>query len=187
MCSLSLLCCAGLLPSKFSLLVPHGGFPRSVERRLYAPSVTNMQVYSFASFHVSQQCVLMRGVRCEGRRLVPGGKGCFAARRGRRGLPSAALLVALCPSCVSPVSVLEVRQLFGKCPVCSCSVGYAEVPKSARKQGWGFLDMMDNVCKLGRGKLFLWLFSLSGCFTGSVGDEHRTDDNKSTREKSLAW
>lgn len=49
-----------------------------------------------------------------------------------------------------------------------------------------FLDMMDNVCKLGRGKLFLWLFSLSGCFTGSVGDEHRTDDNKSTRENSLA-
>lgn len=46
--------------------------------------------------------------------------------------------------------------------------------------------MMDNVCKLGRDKLFLWLFSLSGCFTGSVGDEHRTDDNKSTREKSLA-
>lgn len=80
----------------------------------------------------SQQCVLTSGVRCEGRRLVPGGKGCFAARRGRRGLPSAALLVALCPSRVSPISLLEVRQLFGKCPVCSCSVGYAEVPKSAR-------------------------------------------------------
>lgn len=131
MCSLSLLCCAGLHPSS-SLLVPHGGFPRSVERHLYAPFVTNVQVYSFASFHVSQQCVLTSGVCCEGRRLVPGGKGCFAARRGRRGLPSAALLVALCPSRVSPISLLEVRQLFGKCPVCSCSVGYVEVPKSAR-------------------------------------------------------
>lgn len=142
--------------------------------------------YSFASFHVSQQCVLTSGVHCEGRRLVPGGTGCFAAQRGRRGLLSAALLVALWPSRVSPVSLLEVRHLFGKCPVCSCSVGYAEVPKSARKQGWGLLDMMDNVCKLGRGKSFLWLFSLSGYFTGRVGDEHRTNDNKSTREKSLA-
>lgn len=56
MCSLSLLCCAGLHPSS-SLLVPHGGFPRSVERRLYAPFVTNVQVYSFASFHVTTVCI----------------------------------------------------------------------------------------------------------------------------------